>query len=95
MSTAKTASSTNETSGELSRQVGKKPRRAIRAGKHAGLTAVTISKLMGCSTWTAKKYLYKLKPIDLDDIGQLVHNYRSEKERKRLGTLLDWNINFG
>lgn len=88
MSTAKTESSTNEKSEDTLKQPGKKPLRAIRKGKWAGMTATAVAKLMGCSTWTAKQRLYKLQPMDLDDIGQLIHSYRSERESKALGGLL-------
>lgn len=55
-------------------------------GKWAGLTAETIAELMGCSTSTAKKYLYDLaaqigvEAISKDIIGNLVHRFREKVE---------------
>lgn len=87
MSTVKKESSPSERSKEMSELSSLKIPR-IRKGKWAGLTAVSIAKLMGVSPHTAKRYLYKVRPMDLDDIGKLVQTYRNERENRKLGSLL-------
>lgn len=96
-STVKTVSSRKERlegpsklSGETETKP-KRPMRLIRKGRWAGMTAVTIAELMGCSAWTAKQWLYKVRPVDLEEVGRLVYNYRNEKDRRSLGHLLDWS----
>lgn len=62
-------------------------------GKWAGLTAVKISKLMGCSISTTKKLLYKLKLEKTDiserDIGDLIYEYKFKKHYQRLKKYLN------
>ena len=52
------------------------------------LSAVTIAKLLGCHTITARKMLYKLRDaneiIDEDLIGEMIKEYRNQKELNRL-----------
>jgi hypothetical protein len=50
-------------------------------GKWAGLSSVTISKLLGASLNTTKKLLYSLpKPVTEEHIGVLIYEYRCKKE---------------
>lgn len=53
-------------------------------GKWAGLTAVTIARLMGCHISTCKRYLYSLKEkreeLTEEDIGRLIYDYRFAKD---------------
>lgn len=90
MYTARTGSLTSEKSEEQLSPSGTTRGRLIRAGKWAGMTAVSVGLLMGCSTWTAKRYLYKYKPVDLEEVGKLVQVYRNERERRSVGSLLNW-----
>lgn len=53
----------------------------MRKGKWAGLTAVFISKFMGCSSSYVRKRLTKLKKsldreLTLYDIGGVIYEYR-------------------
>jgi len=61
-------------------------------GKWAGLTAVKISKLLGCSVSTTKSLLYKLKNtkevITEKDIGELIYEYKFKKHLQRLKNYL-------
>lgn len=80
-----------EISEVTSKPSGGSPRTPrLRRGKWAGLTAGSIAKLMGCSTWTAKRWLYKSKPVDLEEVGILICVYKSERERRALGKLLGY-----
>ncbi len=63
--------------------------RRLYRGQWSGLSAITVSKLMGCSIQTAKVYLYKLeKPVDLNMIGALVYEYRLKQEMAGLNKFL-------
>lgn len=58
-------------------------------GKWAGLTAVKISKLMGCSYPTAKRLLQGMQkicqcPLTDEHIGKLITYYRTTKENEEL-----------
>ena len=62
--------------------------RRERRGKWAGLTAVKISKLLGCGVTTTKKLLYAIKKkqqdITEEDIGKLIYEYKLAKHIKNL-----------
>ena len=54
-------------------------------GKFGGINSITVAKLMGCSVWIAKKNLYKFEsPPNLQQIGEMVYEYKAAKEESKL-----------
>ncbi len=63
-------------------------RREIRRGRWAGLSASTVGKLMGCSHTHARELMKSLtniynRPLKLDDIGELIQEYRNKHDLKK------------
>lgn len=58
-------------------------RRRIR-GKWAGLSAYTISRLMGRSIVHTKKLLKDIPALDLDAVGELIFEERAKVRMARL-----------
>ena len=63
-------------------------------GKYCGLSAVTISYLLGTSPTNAKRWLYAAKAalqrdLTLDDIGKIIYQYRSVQNDTALDSFLN------
>lgn len=58
-------------------------RRRIR-GKWAGLSAYTVSKLMGRSIVYTKKLLKDVPALDLDKLGEMIFEERAKVRMTRL-----------
>lgn len=70
----------------------------VYIGHWGGLTAITVAKLMGCSTKTATRKLKARKlelgdsSITLDTVGDVIFRYRNNPEEQLLERLgKSWN----
>ena len=61
----------------------------IRRGEWAGLSAITVGCLMGCSHQHARELMRSLENIvgnnfTLEQIGELIQEYRNKKDVQRI-----------
>jgi hypothetical protein len=67
--------------------------RKVYRGEYCGLTATTISSLMGCSLTRAIKDLFKMKKgnpeFTLEDIGKIIYEYRCKPNKETIDDLLN------